>query len=315
MNTTRRNFLRYGSATAATLGASGLAGCAGVLGATQAGTVKVSSARFPESILLSYMAIESLRANTDLTVLDETALGGTPMNFRAVNSGEVSMFWLYTGGGWTTIPPIKDRVIPDPGKLYTAVKRQMKRAHGLAYLQRAPYNNTYILIASSEWANETGVETMSDFAKYVSSGNTGFGVVMGPQFQSRPDGWPGLVEHYGFANAASALNIRNVGNSLTYQVIGRGGAAVGVGFSTNPNIRKFDLATIDDDEGFFPAYNPAPLVNGEAIEANPEMREPLNQIGPTLTTDKIMRLNGRVSLQNEDPQRVAREYLRSEGLL
>ena len=315
MNSTRREFLKLGGATVATASMGATAGCMGVLGATQPGTVKVSSDRFPECILLSYMAIESLRANTDLTVLDETALGGTVMNYRAVNSGEVTMFWLYSGTGWLTMPPIRDRVISDAEKLYRATKRKMRRKHDLAYLRRAPFNNTYILITTKKWSKKTGVKTMTDFAKYVNEGNTGFTTVMGPEFRSRPDGWPGLAKHYGFADSLGALNVRNVGASLTYQVVAKGGAQVGVGFSTNPNIPRYDLTMIDDNETFFPIYNPAPLVNGAALDANPAMRKPLNAIGPTLNTKKITRLNGRVSLRDEDPQKVARDYLESEGLL
>lgn len=292
------------------------AGCTTVFGAGGSNnTVKISSARFPESILLSYMAIESLRANTDLTVLDETALGGTGMNFRAVKNGETTSFWLYTGGGWTTIPPKKERVIEDPQKLYQAVQRKMKHHYGLAYLNRAPYNNTYILIASPQWVKRTGVKTMSDFAEYVNSGHTDFSVVMGSEFRTRPDGWPGVAKFYGFNTEQSKLTVRNVGASLTYQIVATGGAEVGIGFSTNPKIRKYGLATIEDNKGFFPPYNPTPLVNDEAIEANPVMREPLNAIGPTLNTDTIMRLNGLVSLQGQYPQDVAHEYLRSEGLI
>lgn len=250
MNRTRRDFLKVGGATAITAGMGGTAGCMSVLGARAPNTVKVSSARFPESILLSYMAIESLRANTDLTVLDETALGGVGMNFRAVENAETTLFWLYTGGAWVTIPPQKEEVITDQKKLYRAAKEKMRRVYGLAYLNRAPFNNTYILIATREWVRKTGVTTMTEFAAYVTSGNTGFTVVMGPEFRTRPDGWPGLAKHYDFAEAASKLNIRNVGASLTYQVVAEGGADVGVGFSTNPNIRRYGLETIADDRTF-----------------------------------------------------------------
>src|SRR5699024_9611209 len=121
---TRRELLQAGGTAVGVTGMGATAGCTSVFGATRSGTVKVSSARYPESILLSYMALESLRANTDLTVIDETALGGTPMNFRATKDGEVGFYWMYTGGAWTTLPPIKDRVIADPEKLYRAVERK-----------------------------------------------------------------------------------------------------------------------------------------------------------------------------------------------
>lgn len=271
--------------------------------------------RFTEDEILGYMALESLRENTDLNVLDEMGLGGVTMNFRAVDNREVSLYWLYSGGAWSTIPPKHDRVIPDAETLYEAVKREFERVYDLAYLNRAPFNNTYVLVTTPEWAERTGVRTMSDFANYVESGNTGFTTVMGPEFQQRADGWPGLAKHYGFDDVRGNLNVRNVGASLTYQIVAQGGADVGVGFSTNPKIEKYGLQTVTDDETFFPIYNPAPLVGGTVLKENPSMRDPLNAIGPTLDTQTILRLNGLVSLQGRDPQDVAREYLRSEGLI
>ena len=311
----RRTVLKLGGATALTAGIGSTTGCLGLFGARAADTVKVSSMRFTEDIVLGYMALESLRANTDLTVIDETGLGGVTMNFRAVKNDEVNLFWLYTGGAWATIPPKHDRVIPNAGKLYRSVKDEFERKYGLEYLHRAPFNNTYALIAAPEWMDRTGVETVSDFAKYVNAGNTDFTAVMGPEFQQRADGWPGLAKHYGFEEMRKKLNVRNVGASLTYQIVANGGADVGMGFSTNPKIRKHGLKTLTDDEDFFPVYNPAPLANGTALEGNPAMREQLNAIGPTLNTEKILRLNGLVSLHGKDPQTVARNYLQSEGLV
>lgn len=312
MGQTRRDLLRLGGAAAATVGAGATAGCVGALGATDG--VKVSSMRFTEDVVLGYMALESLRANTDLTVLDETGLGGSAMNFRAVDNGEVDLFWFYSGGAWATIPPKKERVISDAEKLYEAVREKFRKHYGISYLNRAPYNNTYAIIANPEWVERTGVETLSGFAKYVDGADADLTGVMGPEFQQRADGWPGLARAYGFEDVRSELNIRNVGPSLTYQIVGTGEAHFGMGFSTNPKIAKYDLVTLEDDEGFFPIYNPAPTVS-DAIEDHPSMRGPLNAIGPTLDTQKILRLNHRVSLQGEDARDVAREHLRSEGLI
>jgi osmoprotectant transport system substrate-binding protein len=115
MNTTRRDFLKFGGATAATAGMSVTAGCTTVLGGGVANdTIKVSSMRFTEDIILGYMALESLRANTDLTVLNEMGLGGSAMNFRAVKNGEATLFWFYTGGAWATIPPKKHEIFRIP---------------------------------------------------------------------------------------------------------------------------------------------------------------------------------------------------------
>jgi osmoprotectant transport system substrate-binding protein len=310
---TRREFLKYGGAAAATGGMGATAGCTTVLGANT-DAVTVSSQRFPEGILLSYMAIESLRANTDLTVIDETALGGDPMNFRALESGEVDLFWMYTGSAWTVIPPKRSRVIADAQRLYRQVKQTMKRRYGLTMLAMAPFNNSYALIADSAWVQKTGVKTISGLASYIKNGNTSLPMVLGVSFSQRADGWPGLIEHYGFEDVASNLPIRTVSASLAYQIIGTTPTKVGMGFTTNPQILQYDLTVLEDDKSFFPPYNPAPLAS-DVVKQYPAIREPLNAIGPTLTYDKILRLNRLVQIEQRDAQRVARQYLRSEGLI
>nr|WP_267902949.1 glycine betaine ABC transporter substrate-binding protein [Halomarina oriensis] len=285
------------------------------MGAVAPNAVKVSSMRFTEDIVLAYMAIESLKANTDLTVLDETGLGGTTMNLRAVENGETDLFWYYSGGAWLSVPPKKERVIPDAEKLYEAVKGKLAEHYGVAYLNRAPFNNTYAIAVTPEWSAETGVETLSDFASYVKSGNTDLTGVLGPEFINREDGWPGMVNAYEFEQAAGQLELRSISAALCYQIIAETDADFGMVFSTNPKVAKYDLQTLEDDRDYFPIYNPAPAVNQEALDAHPSMREPLNAIGPTLNTEKIIRLNERVAIDGEDAQAVARDYLESEGLV
>ena len=315
MEKTRRDFLKLGGATAATAGVGATAGCTGAFGAVAGNSVKVSSARFTESVVLSYMAIESLKANTDLNVLDETGLGGTPLNLRAVSNGETDLFWIYTGGAWLSVPPKKERVIPDAEKLYEAVEEKLAEHYGIAYLNRAPFNNTYAIAVTSEWSEKTGVKTLSDFAAYVEESGASLTGVLGPEFLNRPDGWPGLVKTYNFQQAASNLQIRSISAALCYQIIAQTGADFGMVFTTNPKIEQYDLVPLKDDRDFFPIYNPAPTVNMNSLDAHPSMREPLNAIGPTLTTDKILRVNKRVQIDGEDAQKVARDYLQSEGLI
>lgn len=315
MEQTRREFLKLGGATAATAGIGATAGCTGAFGAVAGDSVKVSSMRFTEDVVLGYMAIESLKANTDLTVLDETGMGGTTLNLRAVSNGETDLFWYYSGGAWLNAPPKKERVIPDAKKLYRAVERKLAEHYGVAYLERAPFNNTYAIAVTPEWSKKTGVKTMSDFAAYVEEEGGDLTGVLGPEFLNRPDGWPGLVKAYGFQQAASNLELRSISAALCYQIIAQTGADFGMVFTTNPKVKKYDLLTLEDDRDFFPIYNPAPAVNQESLEALPSMREPLNAIGPTLNTEKMIRLNERVALAGEDAQRVARDYLQSEGLI
>lgn len=308
---TRRSLLT----TVGAIGLGSLAGCSSLVGGNGGGSIAIGSKQFTEQQLLGYMSYHTLDENTDLDVVDEVGLGGTTTNFQALQEGEIDTYWEYTGTAWLTLPPQHDEVISDPQEIYDRVKSEFEEEHGITFLDRAPFDNTYVLLANPNWQSEVGIETMSEFASYVQEGNTDLTVVMNAEFQDRSDGWPGLVEHYEFADAASELDIQNVGSGLTYQIIGEGEAEVGMGFNTNPNVPRYDLVVLEDDRGFFPVYNPAPMVTMDTLEDNEAMREPLNELVATLSTDTIRQLNRRVSIDDEDASEVARDHLSSNGLI
>lgn len=278
-------------------------------------SIKVSSKRFTEQEVLGYIAYEALSTNTTQNITDQVGLGGTTTNFRALDTGEVQLYWEYTGTAWQTLPPQHDTVISDPKKLYREVKAEFERTHGLTFLQRAQLNNTYVILANPEWAKKTSVKTLSDFTTFLKNDGSNLTVALNAEFQSRDDGWPGLSTHYGFADHLGNVTVNNIGSGLLYQVIGKGSADVGVGFNTDPRILQFGLQVLEDDEDYFPVYNAAPLVDSATLDANPSIRAPLNDASEGLTTDVMRRLNKQVALEKKNPQTVAREYLQRKKII
>lgn len=313
---TRRAVLKKGAAAG---GAAGLASTAGCMGALPSGvggtTIKVGSKRFTEQEILGQMAFQALQENSDVSVKNEVGLGGTTTNFKALQSGDIDLYWEYTGTAWATLPPKHDEVITDPAKIYKKVEEEFENEHGITFLERAPFNNTYVLCANPKWSEKTGVKTLSGFAEYVNNGNTDFTVVLDAEFQERADGWPGLAKHYGFQKSTEKLNVKNVSPGLVYQIMGKGEAAVGMGFNTNPKILKYDLVVLEDDEEFFPVYNPAPMVKQETVDSASSIKQPLNKVATGLDTDTIRNLNKKVSIGGKSAKKVAKNYLSSEGLV
>jgi glycine betaine/choline ABC-type transport system substrate-binding protein len=305
----RRDVLEATGALAAT---GGLMGCTGVIGDDD--RVAVSSKRFTEQEILGYLAFEALDA-TDIAVLDEIGLGGTAQNFEALREGQVDLYWEYTGTAWLILPPEREEIIPDEDELLEAVREEFETEHGLTFLEPAPFSNGYVLTANPYWVEETGIEAISQFAEHINDGNTDIDMVMNAEFAERPDGWPGLIEHYDMAEAAGELSIQTVDDEIVYQVVGEGEADIGMGFDTDPRIVIFGLYLLEDDEEFFLSYNPAPLVSTDTLDQYPEMADVLNQIGPTFDTDLIRALNHEVAEEGRRAQEVAIEHLESEGIL
>ncbi|WP_327053796.1 glycine betaine ABC transporter substrate-binding protein [Halomicrococcus gelatinilyticus] len=311
---TRRSVLKRGSGAAGAAGLGSLAGClGGIMGSGSA--VTVGSKQFTEQKLLGHLSTTTLKENTDVDVKSKVGLGGTVTNFEALKNGDITFYWEYTGTMWATLPPKHDEVITDPQTIYDKVGKEFKSEYDLELLDRAPFNNTYVLAGNADWVDKTGVKTLSDFAKYVKNGNTDFKLVMDAEFQEREDGWPGLTEHYGFGDAAKNLNVKTVNPSLGYQIAGEGEAALTMGFNTNPQIIKYDLQVLEDDEKFFPVYNPAPVVRSKALKDASAIEKPLNDLAAALDTETIRGLNKKVSIDEKESKTVAEDFLTENGLI
>lgn len=308
----RRSFLKK-TAVAGAVGLSGTAGCTSMLG--DDGDLAVGSKNFEEHVILAYMAIESIEENTDLSVQDETRLGGTNQNWEALDNREIDVYWEYTGTAWEIIPPQHEDMIFDEEELYDAVKQDFEDEHGHSFLARSTLNNTYVLVVRPEWAEENGIETLSDFSDHVHGNAEDTTVVLDAEFRERSDGWPGVADHYGFDDVRDDIDIRDIETGVQYQVLDEGEADASVGFNTDPQIEDFGLQVLEDDEDFFPVYNPAPLVNGDAADEFSEIEEPLNEIGPALDTETMRSLNKRAVIDEENPRDLAREFLEDQGLI
>lgn len=309
----RRTFLKQSTAAIGGAGIASLAGCTALLG--DDGDLAVGSKNFEEHVILAYMAIESIEANTDASVEDETRLGGTDQNWQALDNQEIDVYWEYTGTAWEIIPPQQEEMIFDAEELYEAVKSDFEEEHGHAFLERSTLDNTYVLLTRPEWSDEHGIETMSDFAAHIEDEAEETTVVMDAEFRERSDGWQGVADHYGFDHLTDDLDTRDIETGVTYQVLDEGDADAGMGFNTDPQIESFGLDVLEDDEEFFPTYNPAPLVNGDTLDDHPEIEEPLDEIGPALDNERIRELSRRAVEDDESPRDLAVEFLEEEGLI
>lgn len=132
------------------------------------------------------------------------------------------------------------------------------------------------------------------------------------EFEVRGDGLPGMEEEYGF----EFPNVDTQDLGLIYSNVGDGDCTFGEVFTSDGRIGALDLHVLEDDQGFFPLYNPAPVFREDAYEENADELENLfNPITEALDTDMIIQLNERVSADGDDPQQVAQDFLDEEGLL
>jgi glycine betaine/choline ABC-type transport system substrate-binding protein len=86
-------------------------------------------------------------------------------------------------------------------------------------------------------------------------------------------------------------------------------------FATDGEIKAYDQKVLVDDKGFFPIYNPAPVIRKSVLEQYPDIKYILGEIGPSLDTGTMTRLNYRVNVNGEKPASVAKSWLQGVGLV
>jgi osmoprotectant transport system substrate-binding protein len=315
----RRELLRAGCG--GVLAATTVAGCLGSGGseASSNDELIIGSKNFTENIILGYMSYEVIRENTGMAVIDETNYGNNAETLDGFVQGKIHTYWDYVGTMWLVDEPQNDTPIQNPEQQYRALKEQMEAEYEMQLLDMTPFENAYVFFAEPAFISASGIETISDLAAYINSGNYDITVAIENDFAQRNDGWPELVDYYDFEaghrqtwESQGGLTVVDVG--LGYDELRFGNADIALGYSTNAQLLDLTVEFIEDDKGFWPNYNLLPVLSAE--KASEEVVAELNKIPAALDSAETMQqLNARVDLDGETPEEVARSFLSGEKII
>ena len=132
-------------------------------------------------------------------------------------------------------------------------------------------------------------------------------------FLEREDGIPGLEEEYGFRFDRDALSTIQIG--LSYEALDSDKVDVAMGYATDGRISSMNLRMLEDDRGFFPAYNVAALIRGEILAEYSELEMLINDLTFLFTDEKLIELNEKADVDGEEPDQIAEDFLRESSLL
>ncbi|MGH8998182.1 MAG: glycine betaine ABC transporter substrate-binding protein [Acidimicrobiia bacterium] len=275
-------------------------------------TFTVGSKEFTEQLILGHITRLALEA-AGADVEDEIGLEGSNVAREALLSGEIDMYWEYTGTGWITHLG-ETEPIPDSTEQYEAVASRDLEENGIKWLEPAPFNNTYALAVRSGAVEELGVRTLSDLGGLIEDEPAEATLCVGAEFSARDDGLPGLEQHYGYEFPPDG--IAQVQDAIVYSQVDQGEVCnFGSVFSTDGRIVGLDLFLLDDDKNFFPKFNPSLTVRAEVFDEHPDLAEMFAEIAPALDEAVMTGLNAEVDVDGELPEDVARQWLQEEGLI
>jgi osmoprotectant transport system permease protein len=274
--------------------------------APTSGRVSICTKNFTEQLILGELMAQVVEARTDLSVDRRFNMGGTVICHRALAAGEIDVYPEYTGTALTAILEEEPSPGAGPADVLERVRERYEEEFDVRWLEPFGFDNTYVLLAHPAVADSLGWGTVSDLRAAAPGLSVGFTA----EFAERPDGYPGFTEQYGFSFGAE----RDLDPGILYQAVADREVDVAFGFATDGRIDSYGLAVLDDDRGFFPPYEAAPLARLDALRSHPGLGPALRTLAGVLPDSTMRRLNRQADAGEASVAELVRRFVEAHGL-
>lgn len=269
-------------------------------------TITIAGKLGAEPDIIINMYKELIEENSDIQVELKPNFGKTSFLYNALKSGEVDIYPEYTGTVLETFLSENTNTSNDPREVYEYAKKEIAKQDNLVYLEPMKFQNTYAVAVKRSFAEKHNLKTIEDLKSIASQLKAGFTL----EFIDRDDGYKGLQELYGLT-----MNVQSMEPSLRYQAINNGDVNIVDAYSTDSELKQYDLVTLEDNKQLFPPYQGAPLLRKETLEEYPELEEWLSPLVGKITEEEMSDMNYQVNVEGKEPQTVAHDYLVKNKLI
>ncbi len=291
-------------AAAAALALSGCASSNSLSGGGSSASktsVVVGSANFPENVTLAYVYGEALAAQ-GVTVTYKVNIGARAAYIPALENGEINIIPEYAGSILSYLDKTANAKSGDDVK--TALDAALPK--GLTALDFSQAADSDSLNVTADFAQKNNLKSIADLANV--SGTVI--VAATPEFETRPDGLPGLKSVYGLTNLTFQA-ISDGGGPATAKALQDGTVQVADIYSTTPSITDDKFVTLTDPKNLFASQQVVPIVSTSKAS---KISAILNKVSAKLTTKDLLAFNGRTGGDEKaDPKTVASDWLKANG--
>jgi osmoprotectant transport system substrate-binding protein len=269
------------------------------------GKLNVVGFNFAESTVLVHLYAKPLAAK-GYPVETKPNLGTRETLQPALTTGQIDMYLGYAATDLEFVNKGAGEATADITVTLPRLRERYK-ALGVDVLDAAPAVDKTAFAVTRATADKYHLSKMSDLGPVASE------LVLGapPQCPQRPFCLPGLERVYG----AKFKDFKplDVGGPLTKQALESGEIDVALVLSSDGAIPAKGFVVLDDDRHLELADNVVPMIRS-AVN-NPEIAQILNTVSSRLTTEDLALLNKRNTIDREDPEALADEWLKAHGLL
>lgn len=254
-------------------------------------TLTVGSKKFTESVILGEVLKLGLE-DQGLEVDHREELGGTTILWNVLTVGDIDLYPEYTGTIEEEILRVKTK---DASHM-----RELLAKKGIGITQSLGFNNTYAVGMKKKRAEELGIKTISDLAKYPD-----LKIGWGDEFRQRQDGWPGLQKTYGLSHT----NVRGMDHDVAYRALVQSDIDVIDLYQTDAEIPYYDIYTLEDDRSHFPKYEAVILYRlNQAKTVLPFLKS----LEGKVSNEKMTEMNKAVKIDKKNATAIASDFLKSE---
>ncbi len=257
--------------------------------------ITVGSKKFTESVILGEV-LAHLARDCGVTAEHRAELGGTRILWNALCNREIDAYVEYSG-------TLREEILSDRSAASEAELDAALASSGLRRGGPLGFNNTYALGMRRDRAAALGLSRISELAARP---ELRFGLTN--EFLDRADGWPALRLSYGLPQR----DVRGLDHELAYRALRAGEIDVVDLYSTDAEIRHYDLLTLVDDLGCFPDYAAVVLYRAELDATAPAVLAAWRRLEGALTADRMIALNARARLERVPESQVAAEFVRAQ---
>ncbi len=257
----------------------------------------------PEILLHMYKYL--IEEESDIHVEVKPNFGKTIFLYEALKNKSIDIYPEFSGTITSTLLKNNSFNSTDEKEVYTYAKDEIFKQDNLIYLKPMQYQNTYALAVKRVFAEKYNLKNISDLKKIKD-----FKVGLSLEFNDRKDGGIGLKEKYGLD-----LDIVTMEPSLKYNALNNNQVDVVEVYSTDSEIKAYDLVLLNDDLKLFPPYQGAPLLRKETLDKYPKLEKILNKLENKISEIEMAEMNYLVKEEKQDASKVAYDYLVKNKLI
>jgi osmoprotectant transport system substrate-binding protein len=281
-----------------------------------AAPVVVGSKLDLEGALLGELILLAL-SQAGIATQNRLQLGPTMIVRGALLSGAIDLYPEYTGNAAFFFNLDGDPVWKDAQRGYAKAAELDYARNRLVWLDPAPADNSWIIAIPKSLAQQHGLASLEDFARFVHTGGR-IKLAASAEFVESDAGLPAFETAYGFKLAAAQLLVLSGGaTAATMKAAADGisGVNAAMAYATDGGLVALDLVALRDTLHAEPVYAPAPVVRASVLDAYPQIRTILKPVFAGLDLKTLRRLNERIAVDAEDPKAVARDYFKRQCIL